>query len=68
MTATRPDPDDLRDADTVTLSTVDGLYVATDEETGVSSQGQTETSAYENLAAALASYADGQADDDGGWL
>ena len=68
MTAEPPDPAELRASEDVTLSTVDGLYVATDEETGVSSQGQTESSAFENLAAALAAFEDGQAEDDGDWL
>lgn len=39
--------------DTVTITRSDGWYVATDEETGVASQGETKAEALANLAEAL---------------
>lgn len=38
---------------TVTITESDGWYVATDEETGVTSQGETKAEALANLAEAL---------------
>ncbi|AGB36006.1 type II toxin-antitoxin system HicB family antitoxin [Natronococcus occultus] len=70
---TRPDVDTdeypaLADAD-VTIRTEDGLYIADDEVTGVSSQGPSEEAAIANLAEAVATYTDGQSDDTGDdWL
>lgn len=41
------------DADTVTITESDGWFVATDEDTGVASQGETKAEALANLAEAL---------------
>jgi predicted RNase H-like HicB family nuclease len=49
MTWTR-NPDDV---DNVTLTIEDGWYVARDEETGITSQGETRPEALANLADAL---------------
>lgn len=68
MTDDTLDGSQLRDADHVTVTEEDGLYVATDEETGVSSQGPTTERALENLAAALASYEAATTPDEDDWL
>ena len=52
----------------VTVTVEDGLYIATDDETGISSQGPTEEAARANLEHALESHADATAEDDSGWL
>lgn len=44
------------ETDEITVRESDGYFVATDEETGVSSQGETKSEALENLADALALY------------
>lgn len=49
-------PRRLDDNATVTLRESDGWVVARDEETGVSSQGETKAEALENLADAIALY------------
>ncbi|ELY91091.1 hypothetical protein C483_10416 [Natrialba hulunbeirensis JCM 10989] len=61
--------DELRD-ETVTLRVNEnGLYIVDHEETGVSSQGQSEEIAIENLQEAVSTYRDGQSDDTGDdWL
>ncbi|MBZ6495354.1 MULTISPECIES: type II toxin-antitoxin system HicB family antitoxin [Natrinema] len=66
------DPSDyegLEDADVTMRVNDHGLHIADDEETGVSSQGQTPEDALENLAAAVRSYREATADDTGDdWL
>ncbi|MFU8869557.1 hypothetical protein [Natronococcus sp.] len=58
----------LADADVV-VRVEDGLYIADDEVTGVSSQGPSEEAAIANLADAVDTYTDGQSDDTGDdWL
>ncbi|MDG5819993.1 hypothetical protein [Natronococcus sp. A-GB7] len=53
----------------VTVRLEDGLYIADDEVTGVSSQGPSEEEAIANLAETVATYTDGQSDDTGDdWL
>ncbi|MFC6719598.1 hypothetical protein ACFQGT_13580 [Natrialbaceae archaeon GCM10025810] len=59
--------DALAEAD-VTVTVEKGLYIATDEETGVSSQGPTEEEARRNLALALETYEEGNAEADDSWL
>lgn len=44
------------DAEEITVRKSDGLFVARDENTGVSSQGETKSEALENLAEALSLY------------
>lgn len=44
------------DRETVTISKSDGQFVATDEETGVTSQGETKSEALEMLSDALELY------------
>lgn len=68
MTADARDPEDLAADDRITVTVEDGLYVAEDAETGISSQGQSEAAALENLAAALETYREGLADDADGWF
>jgi predicted RNase H-like HicB family nuclease len=60
MTATGPDVEQLRADESVTVTLEDGLYVATDGTTGVSSQGHSADDALENLATTLEAYEDGQ--------
>ncbi|SEW24374.1 type II toxin-antitoxin system HicB family antitoxin [Natrinema salifodinae] len=59
----------LADADVVMRQNEHGLYIADDEVTGVSSQGQTPEKAVANLAEAVASYEEATADEPGDdWL
>jgi predicted RNase H-like HicB family nuclease len=44
------------DKEQITIRQSDGYFVARDEETGVSSQGETKVEALENLAEALSLY------------
>ncbi|ELY48590.1 type II toxin-antitoxin system HicB family antitoxin [Natronorubrum bangense] len=61
--------DALEDADVTMRENDHGLYIADDEITGVSSQGQTPEAALENLAAAVESYREATDDDSGDdWL
>lgn len=61
--------DALADADVTTWVDENGLHIAEDEITGVSSQGQSERAAVEHLAEAVASYRDAQEDTTGdNWL
>ena len=64
MNGDAPDLDD----DDVTVTVESGLYVATHDETGVSSQGQTEVEARANLAEAVSSYLEGTAESDDDWM
>jgi predicted RNase H-like HicB family nuclease len=58
----------LEDA-VVTVRVENGLYIADDEVTGVSSQGPSEEAALANLAETVATYTDGQSDHTGdSWL
>ncbi|KDE57537.1 hypothetical protein EL22_11490 [Halostagnicola sp. A56] len=69
MTNDARDASDLADDDSITVTVENELYIAEDTETGVSSQGQTEEAALENLAATLETYHEGSQDDDGdSWL
>lgn len=65
------DPDEyeaLEDAE-VTTWIENGLHIAEDEVTGVSSQGPTERDALRNLAATVDSYREATSDDSGDdWL
>ena len=59
----------LADADVTMRQNEHGLHIADDEETGVSSQGQTPEEALANLAAAVEGYTDATDDDPGDdWL
>ncbi|SEQ85070.1 type II toxin-antitoxin system HicB family antitoxin [Natrinema salaciae] len=63
------DYDALADADVTMRVNDHGLHIADDEETGVSSQGQTPEEALENLAAAVESYREATSNDPGDdWL
>jgi predicted RNase H-like HicB family nuclease len=58
----------LTEAD-VTVRVENGLYIADDDVTGVSSQGPSEEAAIANLAEAVDTYVDGQSDSTGDdWL
>ncbi|TYT63755.1 type II toxin-antitoxin system HicB family antitoxin [Natrialba swarupiae] len=61
--------DALADAEVTMRRNDHGLHIADDEETGVSSQGQTPEEALSNLAAAVESYLEATDDDPGDdWL
>lgn len=61
--------DALADADVTTWVDENGLHIAEDAVTGVSSQGPSERAAVENLAAAVDSYRDASEDTTGDdWL
>ncbi|MDF9747623.1 type II toxin-antitoxin system HicB family antitoxin [Natrinema salsiterrestre] len=66
------DPSDyegLEDADVTMRVNDHGLHIADDEETGVSSQGQTPEEALANLAEAVQTYTEATSDDPGDdWL
>ncbi|MDJ1432980.1 hypothetical protein [Halostagnicola sp. A-GB9-2] len=68
MTGDPRDASELADDESITVTVENDLFIAEDEETGISSQGQTEEAALENLAASLETYREGETDDDGGWL
>ncbi|GAB7018846.1 type II toxin-antitoxin system HicB family antitoxin [Halostagnicola bangensis] len=69
MTGDARNASDLADDESITVRIENELYIAEDEETGISSQGQNEEAALENLAAALETYREGSAEpDDDGWL
>ncbi|WP_255192615.1 type II toxin-antitoxin system HicB family antitoxin [Natronobeatus ordinarius] len=60
---------DGEEVGTVTITLEEGvLYVATDEETGVSSQGHSKAEALENLAGALEVYEESTTETEDGWL
>ena len=60
---------DGEEVGTVTITLEEGvLYVATDEETGVSSQGHSKAEALENLAGALEVYEESTTEDEDSWL
>lgn len=60
---------DAAEPEYVAIELEDGeLYVATDETTGVSSQGHSKPEALENLAGALEVYLESADADDGDWL
>ena len=59
----------LEDADVTMRQNEHGLHIADDEETGVSSQGQTPEAALRNLAEAVQSYREATEDETGDdWL
>lgn len=59
----------LADADVTMRQNEHGLHIADDEETGVSSQGETPEKALENLAAAVETHTEATDDDTGDdWL
>ena len=60
---TEPDP-----VGTIHIGRLEGLYVAEDEETGISSQGPTKAAALENLAANLDVYEEGESGGDDDWF
>lgn len=53
---------------TVTITVEDGLWIAADDETGLSSQGPTKFDALRNLAATLETVEEGDETDDEDWL
>ena len=53
---------------TVRITVEDGLWIAEDDETGLSSQGPTKIDALRNLAATLETVEEGDADDGEDWL
>ncbi|MFC3957469.1 type II toxin-antitoxin system HicB family antitoxin [Halovivax cerinus] len=53
---------------TVRITVEDGLWIAADDETGISSQGPTKFDALRNLAATLETVEEGDADDGDDWL
>ncbi|WP_254766402.1 type II toxin-antitoxin system HicB family antitoxin [Salinilacihabitans rarus] len=63
-----PTAEELAEDDAVTVTVEDGLYVATDDDTGISSQGGSEDEALENLASVLATYEEGTAGSGDDWL
>lgn len=52
------------DRETVMITQSDGFFVATDEETGVTSQGETKAEALKNLSDAIALYERPVSDED----
>lgn len=63
------EPTDGEEIGTVTIHLEEGvLYVATDEETGVSSQGHSKAEALTNLAGALEVYEESTTADEDDWL
>ncbi|AGB14998.1 hypothetical protein Halru_0354 [Halovivax ruber XH-70] len=53
---------------TVRITVEDGLWIAADDETGISSQGPTKFDALRNLAATLETVEEGDEADDEDWL
>ncbi|WP_247730892.1 type II toxin-antitoxin system HicB family antitoxin [Halovivax limisalsi] len=52
----------------ISITVEDGLWIADDEETGLSSQGPTKADALRNLAATLETVEEGETDDGDDWL
>lgn len=55
-------------ATTITVTVEEGLWIADDEETGLSSQGPTKADALRNLAATLETVEEGETADEDDWL
>ncbi|MCU4925795.1 hypothetical protein OB905_07340 [Halobacteria archaeon AArc-dxtr1] len=67
MTSDRRTTVELAEDESITVTNEDGLYVAEDSKTGISSQGKTEEAALSNLATALETYYEGK-DERDDWL